>query len=276
MAEHLLPIVLLYLFHTPTQALPPAKLLVDKQLISETDSVTLDCQTPKNVSVFQCYFQIMVTGDFMEKQCRRTAVVQLECFYTVKVEDVEFTVSTQQHLHHHSGCPADHTLSRFHVGTFSIGEHMEAFNFNFTSSYIRWSRLRCRPTLTPWLPTQAQAQTQTQGKGSGPFHPASSWSPAGWTLAHTDGFLTGGAASDERDEEPKNKDRAAWLSMVIAVAFFGVTVGVILLALDTQNWGRRRRSEHQNIEDEYHMYSVITEMAPSVKKNVIYSKVEAQ
>ena len=40
-------------------ALPQPKLTVNPQMITETDSVTLNCQTPSSVSVSQCYFHFV-------------------------------------------------------------------------------------------------------------------------------------------------------------------------------------------------------------------------
>lgn len=73
--------------------------MVNKQLILETDSVTLDCQAPSYPPVFQCDFLIVDSKNTMRKLCTRTvtgrellrrsqqippAVVQVECFYTAR------------------------------------------------------------------------------------------------------------------------------------------------------------------------------------------------
>ena len=79
-------------------ALPQPKLTVNPQMITETDSVTLNCQTPSSVPVYQCYFYI---GENVRVfSCQRTvtgtelllvssqsspAEVKVRCFYTVKI-----------------------------------------------------------------------------------------------------------------------------------------------------------------------------------------------
>lgn len=88
---------------SPLSALPPAKLMVNKQLIAETDSVTLECQAPPTITVFRCYFVIVDTESTTEISCMTTvtgrellwrsqqtapAVVQVECFYTLKDGDI--------------------------------------------------------------------------------------------------------------------------------------------------------------------------------------------
>ncbi|XP_051272355.1 uncharacterized protein LOC127372538 isoform X12 [Dicentrarchus labrax] len=57
MAGHLLLVVLMYYFsEMKAQVLLPPKLTVNPSVITDTDSVTLDCQPPPSVSVSQCYF----------------------------------------------------------------------------------------------------------------------------------------------------------------------------------------------------------------------------
>ncbi|XP_040889512.1 uncharacterized protein LOC121179011 isoform X2 [Toxotes jaculatrix] len=82
------------------QTLPPPTLTVNPPMIRETDSVTLNCQTPSSVSVFHCYF-ITVKGQTLNVlSCLTTltgaellhtthqsspAEVKLTCYYRVKV-----------------------------------------------------------------------------------------------------------------------------------------------------------------------------------------------
>ncbi|XP_070759203.1 uncharacterized protein [Enoplosus armatus] len=82
----------------------PPKLTVNPQMITETDSVTLNCQTPSSVSVSQCYFYILSGGQVRDVSCLKTltgtellkmahqsspAEVQVKCFYTVKLGDLD-------------------------------------------------------------------------------------------------------------------------------------------------------------------------------------------
>lgn len=77
--------------------------MVNKRLIAETDSVTLECQAPSYLTVFRCYFVIVDAESTMGFSCMTTvtgrellrrsqqippAVVQVECFYTLKYVDL--------------------------------------------------------------------------------------------------------------------------------------------------------------------------------------------
>lgn len=80
-------------------ALLPSKLRVNPSVITETDSVTLDCQTP-SVSVSQCYFYALSRVSIREFSCVKTltgmellemssqnapAEVKVRCYYIVKL-----------------------------------------------------------------------------------------------------------------------------------------------------------------------------------------------
>ncbi|KAI4826821.1 hypothetical protein KUCAC02_030252 [Chaenocephalus aceratus] len=82
-----------------TVTLRPPTLTVNPSVITETDSVTLHCQTPPSVSVSHCYFYTLsglivrgfsclktLTGTELLKmsQQRSPVEVQVKCFYTVK------------------------------------------------------------------------------------------------------------------------------------------------------------------------------------------------
>ncbi|XP_035803741.2 uncharacterized protein LOC111568132 isoform X2 [Amphiprion ocellaris] len=74
MAGLLLSVILMCFFHEiQAQAVPPPKLIVNPPVITETDSVTLDCQTPSSLSVSQCHFY---TGN-------RETLETSPCFWTL-------------------------------------------------------------------------------------------------------------------------------------------------------------------------------------------------
>ncbi|XP_053175979.1 uncharacterized protein LOC128359511 [Scomber japonicus] len=75
------------------------KLTVNPPVITETDSVTLNCQTPSSVSVTQCYFYTLSGGTVRVLSCLQTltgtellmmahqkspAEIKVKCYYTVK------------------------------------------------------------------------------------------------------------------------------------------------------------------------------------------------
>ncbi|XP_056885772.1 uncharacterized protein LOC130524063 isoform X5 [Takifugu flavidus] len=104
----------------------------------------------------------------------------------------------------------------------------------------------------------------------------------GWTLTNTDGVFTstlnpGGAASGGSDEKNKDKATGMWiLKLIIAVACFGVIVGVILLGLMLwRTESERRKRQKDETEGEYHMYCTVTDdLTPPAKTDIVYSKVE--
>ncbi|XP_060899913.1 uncharacterized protein LOC132978670 isoform X4 [Labrus mixtus] len=100
MAGRLLFVFFMYVFNgIQTEARLPPKLTVNSAVITETDSVTLNCQTPSSVSVSQCYYQTLSGGTVKILSCQQTltgsellkmdhqsspAEVKVKCFYTVQ------------------------------------------------------------------------------------------------------------------------------------------------------------------------------------------------
>ncbi|XP_059186333.1 uncharacterized protein LOC131969173 [Centropristis striata] len=73
MAGHLLLVVLMCFFSDmKAQALLPPKLTVSPAVITETDSVTLNCQTPSSLSVSLCYFNFVRGGPGKPFSCLKT------------------------------------------------------------------------------------------------------------------------------------------------------------------------------------------------------------
>ncbi|XP_029990815.1 uncharacterized protein LOC115419888 isoform X2 [Sphaeramia orbicularis] len=81
----------------------PPKLIMDPPVITETDSVTLNCQSPSLISASQCLFYIMSGGIVKTLSCLQTltgsellsmahqrspAEVKMKCFYTVKHAEI--------------------------------------------------------------------------------------------------------------------------------------------------------------------------------------------
>ncbi|XP_029990911.1 uncharacterized protein LOC115419975 isoform X1 [Sphaeramia orbicularis] len=78
------------------QTLFPPTLIIDPPVITETDSVTLNCQTPSSVSVSRCYFYTLSGRILGDSSCVQTlkgaelmvnkhlpAEVKLKCYYSV-------------------------------------------------------------------------------------------------------------------------------------------------------------------------------------------------
>ncbi|XP_074491847.1 uncharacterized protein LOC141767959 isoform X2 [Sebastes fasciatus] len=72
MAGRLLLVVLMYSFSKmKAEALLPPKLTVNPPVITETETVTLDCQTPSSVPVSECYFRVVRGGPGKPLPCRQ-------------------------------------------------------------------------------------------------------------------------------------------------------------------------------------------------------------
>ncbi|XP_068568154.1 mucin-5AC-like isoform X5 [Cebidichthys violaceus] len=82
---------------------PKPKLIVNPAVISETETVTLDCQTPSSVPVHQCFFYTVRRGNAKGFTCLQTltgsellmmsqkissATVHVKCYYTVMHGDI--------------------------------------------------------------------------------------------------------------------------------------------------------------------------------------------
>ncbi|XP_047204738.1 uncharacterized protein LOC124857503 [Girardinichthys multiradiatus] len=109
MALELLIFILFNLCHeAKSEALPQPNLMVDRLMITETDSVTLNCSTSPDISVSRCDFYIAnkkmsadsscvetVTGTKLLSMAkiRSPAEVKVKCFYSVKDGAVDITSS---------------------------------------------------------------------------------------------------------------------------------------------------------------------------------------
>ncbi|XP_029286923.1 uncharacterized protein LOC115007924 isoform X4 [Cottoperca gobio] len=110
MAGRRLLVIFIYSFlESYAQALLPPTLTVNPPVISETDSVTLHCQTPSSVPVSQCYFKTMRTKRGKVFPCLKTltgtellemshqsspAEVKVTCFYLHATQSPESNISS--------------------------------------------------------------------------------------------------------------------------------------------------------------------------------------
>ncbi|XP_078105543.1 uncharacterized protein LOC144517340 [Sander vitreus] len=97
MAGHLLLVVLMYSFsEMKAQALLPPNLTVNPAVITQTETVTLNCQTPSHFTLSECYFRMVrgqtgksfhclqtLTGTELLNMANQSspAEVQVTCFY---------------------------------------------------------------------------------------------------------------------------------------------------------------------------------------------------
>ncbi|KAF1392247.1 hypothetical protein PFLUV_G00050810 [Perca fluviatilis] len=282
------------------RTLLPSKLTVNPAAINETDSVTLNCQTPSSVSVSLCYFFTLSGGSVRGLSCLQNltgtellnmahqsspAEVQVTCFYTVKVGEKSYPSP-------HSDTSSI-TIHRRTVGTSSN-----------TDSFISTFPPSVKPaaeTDTSMTPESGDEITgRTVGTSSNtdsfistfptPVKPAAVTSMIPMTPESGD-EITGRTAGTSSNTDsfistfptPVKPAAETWIWKCVAVvAGCGVMVGVILLVSAILCNKRRtgsekvRRQEPQNENfDTYHMYSIIAEdPAASGLKDMVYSTVQ--
>ncbi|XP_031133129.1 uncharacterized protein LOC116034565 isoform X2 [Sander lucioperca] len=243
------------------RTLLPSILTVNPTVINETDSVTLNCQTPSSVSMSPCYFFTLSGRNVKELSCLQTltgtellkmahesspAVVQVTCFYTVKVGEKSYPSP-------HS----DTSSITIHRRTVSTSSNTGSFISTFPTSVKPAADI----TMTPMTPESGDEIT---GRTVG-------------TSSNTGSFISTFPTSVKPAAE-----RWIW-KLVAVVAGCGVTVGVILLVSAILCNKRRtagseevKRQEPQNENfDTYHMYSIIAEEpAASGLKGMVYSTVQ--
>ncbi|XP_040889497.1 uncharacterized protein LOC121179003 isoform X6 [Toxotes jaculatrix] len=110
MAGHLLLVVLMYSFSENKAQVPlPPTLTVNPPVITDSDSVTLNCQTPSSVSASHCYFRFVREGPAKSFSCLKTmtgtellllthqtlpAEVKVICFYFDVYQSQESNMSS--------------------------------------------------------------------------------------------------------------------------------------------------------------------------------------
>ncbi|KAK1901824.1 Natural cytotoxicity triggering receptor 1 [Dissostichus eleginoides] len=275
MAEHLLVVILIYL-------LPPT-LTVNPPVITETDSVTLHCQTPPSVSVSECYFRTVrgkpgkvfpcrqtLTGTELLEMAQRSspAEVNVTCFYLHAYPSPESDVFSV-------------IIRTLPPPTLTVNPPVITETDSVT--------LHCH---TPPSVSVSQCNFYTLSGGTRDF-------PCLETLKgtelleidtssiniHSSSVTTPGIKDSSNTAAPQKTASAEILKFVAVVAGFGVTVGLILLVSAILCNNRRTagsqevkgRQEHHNENMEtYHMYAAISEEPPaSDLKSIMYSTVQS-
>ncbi|XP_034442029.1 uncharacterized protein LOC117761842 isoform X8 [Hippoglossus hippoglossus] len=230
------------------QALLQPKLVVSRPVITEKDTVTLDCQCPPDA--IQCYFYTE-GGETKISSCQKTlsgsellllagqsspAEVKVRCFYAVRSGD------------RHPPSPHSEISSITIHKTVEIESHtMQTTQFPMTSG---------PPTSTPV--TSIKGLTVSTSRNTREHAIFSSPTPG-------------------------KPDMRMWTLRALAVtAAFAVTVGFISLGLTflctTRKIGteKPKRQEPQNEQSViYHQYDTISEEPPaSVPNNMVYSTLQ--
>ncbi|XP_049438570.1 uncharacterized protein LOC125892575 isoform X4 [Epinephelus fuscoguttatus] len=213
-------------------SLPP-KLTVNPAVIEDTDSVTLNCQTPSSVSVSQCHFYTVNGGTAKVLSCLQTltatellemahqsspAKIQVTCFYTVKVGELNY--------------PSPHS------DTSSITIHKSSVTQTVTTSLMTTgltvSTPRASTTVTPvtsvvstpsittgFISTSVKPAPDTSMTA---LNPGSGNEATGWSVN------TAGNKEVSNPATPQETASGMWIWRFVAVvAGCGVTVGVVVL-----------------------------------------------
>ncbi|XP_039653068.1 uncharacterized protein LOC120557099 [Perca fluviatilis] len=300
MAGHLLLVVLMYSFsEMKAKALLPPKLTVNPAVITQTETVTLNCQTPSHLNLSECYFRMVrgqtgnclpclqtLTGTELLKMADQSspAEVQVTCFYLHVSQSPDSDPSS---IIIRTLLPSKLTVNPAAINeTDSVTLNCQtpssvsvSLCYFFTLSGGSVRGLSCLQTLTGTellnmahqsSPAEVQVTCFYTVKVGEKSYPSPHSDTSSITIHKTDTSMT-----PESDFEITK----TWI-LTAVVAGCGVTVGVILLVsaiLYIKRTGSEevRRQEPQNENfDTYHMYSIIAEEpAASGLKGMVYSTV---
>ncbi|KAL7407048.1 hypothetical protein ABVT39_002071 [Epinephelus coioides] len=229
------------------QTLLPPTLTVYPAVITETETVTLDCQTPSSVSVSQCYFLTLSGGAVRVFSCLKTltgsellkmahqsspAEVKVKCFYTVKV-----------------------------------GERDSPSPHSDTASITIYNVVEKESSMPPIMPTLSMST----GLADSRTHASTPVPSVKQTSVSTVGMPSNTDTSTSPTSVKPASEMWIW-NIVVAVAGFGVTAGVIIL-VSAILW-IKRTGEKCVYTATYHMYATIADEPPSSDlRDVMYSKV---
>ncbi|XP_034442022.1 uncharacterized protein LOC117761842 isoform X2 [Hippoglossus hippoglossus] len=255
------------------QALLQPKLVVSRPVITEKDTVTLDCQCPPDA--IQCYFYTE-GGETKISSCQKTlsgsellllagqsspAEVKVRCFYAVRSGD------------RHPPSPHSEISSITIHKTVEIESHtMQTTQFPMTSG---------PPTSTP--------VTSIKGLTVSTRNPMGNVISTLRTPVKVASVLTVTTSRNAKEHvstsspTPGKPDMMMWTLRALAVtAAFAVTVGFISLGLTFLCTTRRSGTEKPNRQepqyeqwDIYHQYDTISEeLSASVPNNMVYSTLQ--
>ncbi|GLD64508.1 flocculation protein FLO11-like isoform X3 [Lates japonicus] len=226
MAGHLLLLVLMC-YHSPESNVssiiiqtPRPKLTVNTTVITETDSVTLNCQTPSSVSVSQCYFYTVKEQTAKVFSCVKTlsgtellnmahqsspAVVELTCYYTAEHRGGQY-----QSLHSNT---SSITIQHIIKSTSSMAHTVYALVNNV--------RIQM-PTQQAGLENMKKTSEHTLRPGEEGISEAEK--EAGLTVSSTSAF------TPVPPTTPVSSDKYLWIwKLMVAGAGSGVSLGIILM-----------------------------------------------
>ncbi|XP_035009290.2 uncharacterized protein LOC118105529 isoform X2 [Hippoglossus stenolepis] len=303
-------IVFISSFHEiQIQALLQPKLVVSRPVITETDTVTLDCQCPPDA--IQCYFYTDVEETKISS-CQKTlsgselllmagqsspAEVEVRCFYTVRSGDthppsphseisaitIHKTVEIESHTMQTtqfpmtSGPPTSTPVTSIKGLTVS------------TSRNTREHAIFSSPTPGKPGPPTSTPVTSIKGLTVSTRNPMGNVISTLRTPVKVASVLTVTTSRNAKEHvstsspTPGKPDMRMWTLRALAVtAVFAVTVGFISLGLTflctTRKIGteKPKRQEPQNEQSViYHQYDTISEEPPaSAPNNMVYSTLQ--
>ncbi|XP_063767615.1 uncharacterized protein LOC134883253 isoform X2 [Eleginops maclovinus] len=283
--------------------LPPT-LTVNPPVITETDSVTLHCQTPPSVSVTQCYFYTLSGGSIRVFSCLKTltgtelllmsqqrspAEVQVKCYYrdmtkspesdvssiiiqtllppTLTVNPPVITETDSVTLH----CQTPPSVSVTHCYFYTLSGHIVSV-FSCLKTLTGTELLEMSQQSSP-------AEVQVKCYYSIKYGGSNSPSPHCDTSSITIHNIVENESSTTQSIAPSEGTTDIW-KFVAAVAGCGVTVGIILLVSAIMCPHRRPVAVPDEVEtkveysETYHMYIIPEEPADPDLSCKIYSTVQ--
>ncbi|XP_040889493.1 uncharacterized protein LOC121179003 isoform X2 [Toxotes jaculatrix] len=239
------------------QTLPPPTLTAYPPMIRETDSVTLNCQTPSSVSASHCYY-ITVKGQTLNALSCLTTLTGAELLHTT-----------------HQSSPAEVKLTCYYrVKVFSVtSPHSNIFSITINNA-VKIESSTMQKTVA--------GETTTAGIGANKTVTPASKDNITETIAREATTVVIGANKTvtpaSKDKITGNKEIWIW-KVAIAVTGLGVTVGIILLGLlCTKTRSGKRfygRSQAGTTDDTLHMRSADGRSLPAHNNKEGYSMVSS-
>ncbi|XP_042070735.1 uncharacterized protein LOC106632403 isoform X2 [Haplochromis burtoni] len=218
---------------------PRPELTVNPQMITETDSVTVKCQTPSSVSVTQCFLYFM----------RRRKSTSISCQQTLTA--TELLSMAQQ------SSPAEVVVTCFYMSQHKGGQYQSPHsNISFINIQTE------KNTLTSAPPPSMDFTSHTIRRNT--------------TIVETTSSLTTPRTSSDNFSSTKKTDRGGWMSPNDTEAF---NMTSLVPGDDPPKGSNQLKRQESQTESSslYHLYSSIPEEpdeTPSIKTDLAYSTLQ--
>ncbi|XP_017290934.1 uncharacterized protein LOC108247377 [Kryptolebias marmoratus] len=246
--------------------IPRPELTVNPRLITETDSVTVNCVTPSSVPVNKCHLYFMSSKTSRTVSCEQTltgtellslahlkspAEVELQCFYTVELRGAQQQSPDSNissiNIQNVKTDPTTSLTTPAVLVTTGLTVSTPSRN---TNSFISSSLTSVKPASDPTVSTAAETfgslsaspGSHEEESGDTIIPPVSRGPPAAFTDMFTSAHpVTSSAPTTDTEQKHRTKTKQRVWMLVVATPGFGVALGVVLLGAALLCFRRQRR-----------------------------------